>query len=152
MPRLVPTSEIGLSIPVTYVPARNTILLSLALAWAEVLEINDIYIGANARDYSGYPDCRPEYLVAFEKLANLATKASIEGSCNFRIHAPIINLTKAETIGKGVELGVNFGLTHSCYDPAPDGRACGICEACILRRQGFQEAGIDDPTEYAGDE
>ncbi len=152
VPRRVPTSEIGLSIPVTYVPARNTILLSLALAWAEVLEINDIYIGANARDYSGYPDCRPEYLVAFEKLANLATKASIEGSCNFRIHAPIINLTKAETIGKGVELGVNFGLTHSCYDPAPDGRACGICEACILRRQGFQEAGIDDPTEYAGDE
>ena len=152
VPRLVPASEIGASIPATYVPARNTILLSLALAWAEVLEINDIYIGANARDYSGYPDCRPEYLVAFEKLANLATKASIEGSCNFRIHAPIINLTKAETIGKGMELGVNFGLTHSCYDPAPDGRACGICEACILRRQGFQEAGIDDPTEYAGDE
>jgi 7-cyano-7-deazaguanine synthase len=152
VPRMVPASEIGASIPATYVPARNTILLSLALAWAEVLEINDIYIGANARDYSGYPDCRPEYLVAFEKLANLATKASIEGSCNFRIHAPIINLTKAETIGKGMELGVNFGLTHSCYDPAPDGRACGTCEACILRRQGFQEAGIDDPTEYAGDE
>ena len=148
----VPASEIGASIPATYVPARNTILLSLALAWAEVLEINNIYIGANARDYSGYPDCRPEYLVAFEKLANLATKASIEGSCNFRIHAPIINLTKAETIGKGMELGVNFGLTHSCYDPAPDGRACGTCEACILRRQGFQEAGINDPTEYAGDE
>jgi len=149
-----PTSaeQIGASIPVTYVPARNTILLSLALAWAEVLEVNDIYIGANARDYSGYPDCRPEFLAAFEKLANLATKASMEGSRTFRIHAPIIDLTKAETIAKGMEMGVNFSLTHSCYDPAPDGRACGICDACILRRQGFQEAGIDDPTEYAGDE
>jgi 7-cyano-7-deazaguanine synthase len=152
VPHPVSPEEIGANIPVTYVPARNTILLSLALAWAEVLELNDIYIGANVRDYSGYPDCRPAYLAAFEKLANLATKASIEGSCNFRIHAPIINLTKAETIGKGVELGVNFGLTHSCYDPAPTGLACGICDACILRRQGFQEAGIDDPTEYTGDE
>lgn len=144
--------EIGRGIPSTYVPARNTILLSLALAWAEVLELNDIYIGANARDYSGYPDCRPEYLAAFEKLARLATKASVEGGREFRVRAPIINLTKAETISKGMELGVNFGLTHSCYDPAPDGRACGICDACILRRQGFQQAGIDDPTEYAGED
>ena len=152
VPHPASPEEIGASIPVTYVPARNTILLSLALAWAEVLEVNDIYIGANARDYSGYPDCRPEYLAAFEKLANLATKGSVEGSRTFRIHAPIIDLTKAETIGKGMEMGVNFSLTHSCYDPAPDGRACGICDACILRRQGFQEAGIDDPTEYAGDE
>jgi 7-cyano-7-deazaguanine synthase len=144
--------EIGNSIPSTYVPARNTILLSLALAWAEVLEVNDIYIGANARDYSGYPDCRPEYLRAFEALAKLATKASIEGKREFRINAPIINLTKAETISKGMELGVNFGLTHSCYDPTPEGRACGICDACILRRQGFQQAGIEDPTEYAGND
>ena len=142
----------GGSIPITYVPARNTVLLSLALAWAEVLEVSDIYIGANARDYSGYPDCRPEFLAAFEKLANLATRAGVEGGREFRIHAPIINLTKAETIRKGMELGVNFSLTHSCYDPAPDGRACGICDACILRRQGFQGAEIEDPTDYAGDD
>jgi len=147
-----PTSpeEIGNTIPVTYVPARNTILLSLALAWAEVLEVNDLFIGANARDYSGYPDCRPEYLETFEKLANLATRAGVEGGREFRIHAPIINLTKAETIRKGMELGVNFSFTHSCYDPTAEGRACGICDACILRRQGFQQAGIDDPTDYAG--
>jgi 7-cyano-7-deazaguanine synthase len=144
--------EIGRTIPATYVPARNTILLSLALAWAEVLELNDIYIGATARDYSGYPDCRPEYLEAFERLANLATKASIEGRCEFRIHAPIVHLSKAEIISKGMELGVNFSLTHSCYDPAPDGRACGICDACILRRRGFQGAGVEDPTEYASDD
>lgn len=152
----VPHSEdaeaIGASIPATYVPARNTILLSLALAWAEVLELTDIYIGANVRDYSGYPDCRPEYLALFERLANLATKAGIEDGREFKIHAPIINLTKAETIRKGMELGVNFSLTHSCYDPAPEGRACGICDACILRRQGFRGAGVEDPTEYAGDE
>jgi len=143
--------EIGRTIPATYVPARNTILLSLALAWAEVLEVNDIYIGANARDYSGYPDCRPEYLEAFENLANLATKAGVEGEREFRIHAPILRLTKADIITRGMELGVNFGLTHSCYDPTPDGRACGICDACILRRQGFQNAGVEDPTDYAGD-
>jgi len=152
VPHVDDPDTIGESIPVTYVPARNTILLSLALAWAEVLELTDIYIGANARDYSGYPDCRPEYLAAFEKLANLATKASTEGGREFRIHAPIIKLTKAETITKGMELGVNFSLTHSCYDPTPDGRACGICDACILRRQGFQQAGVEDPTEYAGDD
>ena len=142
--------EIGTTIPATYVPARNTIFLSLALAWAEVLEVTDLYIGANARDYSGYPDCRPEYLEAFEQLANLATRASVQGGREFRVHAPIIRLTKAETIRKGMELGVNFGFTHSCYDPTPDGHACGICEACILRRQGFRQAGIEDPTEYAG--
>ena len=150
----VPAAEeaerIGGSIPVTYVPARNTILLALALAWAEVLEVADIYIGANVRDYSGYPDCRPEFLSAFEDLANLATKAGIEGGRRFTIHAPLIDLTKAEIISKGMELGVNFALTHSCYDPAPDGRACGICDACILRQQGFRGAGIEDPTEYAG--
>ena len=143
--------EIGNSIPSTYVPARNTILLSLALAWAEVLEVNEIFIGANARDYSGYPDCRPEYLEAFENLANLATRAGVEGGREFYIRAPIVNLTKAEIISKGMELGVNFGLTHSCYDPAPDDRACGICDACILRRLGFQQAGIEDPTAYAED-
>jgi 7-cyano-7-deazaguanine synthase len=150
VPHPAGAEEIGSSIPVTYVPARNTILLSLALAWAEVLELTDIFIGANARDYSGYPDCRPEYLEAFENLANLATKASVEGGREFRVHAPIINLTKAETIQKGMELGVNFAATHSCYDPTADGRACGICDACILRRQGFQQAGIEDPTDYAG--
>jgi len=140
--------EIGRSIPATYVPARNTILLSLALAWAEVLEVTDIYIGANARDYSGYPDCRPEFLEAFENLANLATRAGVEKNREFRVHAPILRLTKAEIITRGMELGVNFGLTHSCYDPSPDGRACGICDACILRRQGFQDAGVEDPTDY----
>lgn len=144
--------QIGGPIPATYVPARNTILLSLALAWAEVLEVYDIYIGANIRDYSGYPDCRPEFLTAFEELANVATRASTEGGRSFTIHAPLINLTKAEIIRKGMELGVNFALTHSCYDPAPDGRACGICDACILRQQGFREAGIEDPTEYAGND
>ena len=148
-------AAIGRSIPVTYVPARNTILLALALAWAEVLDVVDIYIGANARDYSGYPDCRPEFLRAFEELANVATKAGTEGDDRYTIHAPIIDLTKGEIIGKGMELGVNFSLTHSCYDPSPEGRACGICDACILRRQGFREAGIEDPTEYTeyvGDE
>ncbi len=150
VPHPATAEEIGNSIPATYVPARNTILLSLALAWAEVLEINDLYIGANARDYSGYPDCRPEYLATFEKLANLATKASVEGGREFRVHAPIINLTKAETINRGMELGVNFSFTHSCYDPTPEGSACGICDACILRRQGFRQAGIEDPTDYAG--
>jgi 7-cyano-7-deazaguanine synthase len=140
--------EIGSRIPSTYVPARNTILLSLALAWAEVLDVVDIFIGANARDYSGYPDCRPEYIEAFERLANLATRAGTEGGREFRVHAPVIHMSKAQIIAKGMELGVNFALTHSCYDPAPDGRACGICDACILRRQGFQQAGVDDPTAY----
>lgn len=142
------TDEIGARIPSTYVPARNTVLLALALAWAEVLDVDDIFIGANARDYSGYPDCRPEYIEAFEKLANLATRAGAEGGREFRVHAPVIDMSKAQIIAKGMELGVNFALTHSCYDPAPDGRACGLCDACILRRQGFEQAGVDDPTSY----
>jgi 7-cyano-7-deazaguanine synthase len=136
-------------IPVTYVPARNTIFLSLALAWAEVLGAADIFIGVNALDYSGYPDCRPEYIEAFERLANLATKAGVEGKIKFRIQAPLIRLTKAEIIRKGLALGVDYGLTHSCYDPAPDGRACGQCDSCLLRKKGFREAGVPDPAAYA---
>ena len=135
-------------IPVTYVPARNTIFLSLALAWAEVLGAADIFIGVNALDYSGYPDCRPEYIEAFERLANLATKAGIEGKIKFRVQAPLIRLTKAEIIRRGLALGVDYSLTHSCYDPAPDGRACGQCDSCLLRKKGFREAGIPDPTRY----
>ena len=135
-------------IPVTYVPARNTIFLSLALAWAEVLGAADIFIGVNALDYSGYPDCRPEYIEAFERLANLATKAGVEGKMKFRIQTPLIRLTKAEIIRKGLALGVDYGLTHSCYDPAPDGRACGQCDSCLLRKKGFREAGLPDPIAY----
>jgi 7-cyano-7-deazaguanine synthase len=135
-------------IPVTYVPARNTIFLSYALAWAEVLEAADIFIGVNALDYSGYPDCRPEYIEAFERLANLATKAGVEGKIKFRIQAPLIRLTKAEIIRKGLALGVDYGLTHSCYDPAPDGQACGLCDSCLLRRKGFREVGLPDPVSY----
>ena len=136
-------------IPVTYVPARNTIFLSLALAWAEVLGAADIFIGVNALDYSGYPDCRPEYIEAFERLANLATKAGVEGKIKFRVQAPLIRLTKAEIIRKGLALGVDYSLTHSCYDPAPDGRACGQCDSCLLRRKGFREVGLPDPVSYA---
>ena len=136
------------SIPVTYVPARNTIFLSFALAWAEVLGSADIFIGVNALDYSGYPDCRPEYLRAYETMARLATKAGVEGS-PVRIHAPLIDLTKAEIIRLGTELGIDYAVTISCYDPTPDGRACGTCDACRLRQKGFAEAGIDDPTRYA---
>lgn len=132
-------------IPVTYVPARNTVFLSFALAWAEVLECSDIFIGVNALDYSGYPDCRPEYIEAFEHMANLATRAGVEGRTRMRIHAPLIHLTKAEIVRLGRELGVDFALTHSCYDPAPDGRSCGECDSCILRRKGFLEAGLPDP-------
>jgi 7-cyano-7-deazaguanine synthase len=135
-------------IPVTYVPARNTIFLSYALAWAEVLEAADIFIGVNALDYSGYPDCRPEYIEAFERLANLATKAGVEAKIKFRIQAPLIRLTKAEIIRKGLALGVDYSLTHSCYDPAPDGRACGQCDSCLLRRKGFREVGLPDPVSY----
>jgi len=135
-------------IPVTYVPARNTIFLSYALAWAEVLEAADIFIGVNALDYSGYPDCRPEYIEAFERLANLATKAGVEGKIKFRIQAPLIRLTKAEIIRKGLALGVDYSLTHSCYDPAPDGRACGQCDSCLLRKKGFCEVGLPDPASY----
>jgi 7-cyano-7-deazaguanine synthase len=141
-------SALSEGIPVTYVPARNTIFLSYALAWAEVLGAEEIFIGVNALDYSGYPDCRPEYLEAFERLANLATKAGVEGTMNFRIRAPLIGLTKAEIIRKGISLGVDYGLTRSCYDPAPDGRACGQCDSCLLRKKGFREAGLPDPTPY----
>ena len=132
------------SIPVTYVPARNTVFLSLALAWAEALGVFDIGIGANALDYSGYPDCRPEYLRAFEATANLATKAGVQGH-RFHIHAPLLAMTKAEIIRRGLELGVDYSLTHSCYDPDPSGRACGHCDSCVLRAKGFAEAGAIDP-------
>lgn len=135
-------------IPVTYVPARNTVFLSLALGWAEVLNAADIFIGVNAVDYSGYPDCRPAFIAAFEGLANLATKAGVEGASRFRIHAPLIDLTKADIIRRGVELGVDYGLTVSCYQANEEGRACGKCESCRLRREGFIEAGISDPTRY----
>ncbi|TRO80529.1 7-cyano-7-deazaguanine synthase QueC [Trichloromonas acetexigens] len=135
-------------IPVTYVPARNTIFLSFALGWAEVLGAFDIYIGVNALDYSGYPDCRPEYIAAFETLANLATRAGVEGSGRYRIHTPLISLTKAEIIRKGLDLGVDYALTHSCYDPTPDGLACGRCDSCRLRLKGFAEAGVPDPVRY----
>ncbi len=140
---------IGRGIPVTYVPARNTIFLSYALGWAEVLGISDIFIGANAVDYSGYPDCRPEYLTAFEKMANLATRAGVEGSRKFKLHAPLINLTKAGIIKKGLSLGMDYSLTHSCYDPSPGGKACGRCDSCRIRRKGFREAGVSDPIEAA---
>jgi 7-cyano-7-deazaguanine synthase len=131
-------------IPSTYVPARNTVLLSLALAWAEVLGARDIGIGANALDYSGYPDCRPEYLAVFEQLASLATRAGVEGA-RFRIHAPLLQMTKADIIRTGVSLGLDYGLTHSCYDPSPAGQACGRCDSCVLRAKGFAEAGVVDP-------
>jgi 7-cyano-7-deazaguanine synthase len=135
-------------IPVTYVPARNTVFLSLALAFAETLPAADIFLGVNALDYSGYPDCRPEYIEAFERLANLATKAGVEGTLEFKIHAPLIAMSKAQIIRRGHELGVDYALTHSCYDPSPAGRACGRCDSCQLRRKGFAEAGLVDPLEY----
>jgi 7-cyano-7-deazaguanine synthase len=144
----VPKEGVGSDIPVTYVPARNTVFLSFALGWAEVLGARDIYIGVNALDYSGYPDCRPEYIAAFETMANLATKAGVEGS-RFRIHTPLIALTKAEIIHRGVQLGVDYGLTHSCYDPTPEGLSCGRCDSCRLRLKGFAEAGLTDPIPYA---
>jgi 7-cyano-7-deazaguanine synthase len=132
-------------IPVTYVPARNTIFLAIALAWAETLGAEDIFIGVTAIDWSGYPDCRPEYIAAFERLANLATKAAVEGRSRFRIHAPLIRLSKAQILGRGTELGVDYALTWSCYDPRPDRRPCGACDSCILRAKGFAEAGLADP-------
>jgi 7-cyano-7-deazaguanine synthase len=137
-------AEMGEGIPVTYVPARNTIFLSFALAWAETLESSDIFIGVNALDYSGYPDCRPEYIEAYERMANLATRAGVEGRTRLKIHTPLIALTKAGIVKLANELGVPFGLTHSCYDPGPGGRPCGQCDACLLRAKGFQEAGIAD--------
>jgi 7-cyano-7-deazaguanine synthase len=135
-------------IPVTYVPARNTIFLSYALAWAEVLKCFDIFIGVNALDYSGYPDCRPEYIDAFQTMANLATKSGVEGDKSLTIHTPLLNLTKADIIHKGVNLGVDYGLTHSCYNPDITGISCGKCDACILRLKGFKEAGLADPISY----
>ena len=138
--RAIDTAEI----PTTYVPARNTVFLSLALAWAEVVGAHDIVIGANALDYSGYPDCRPEYLEAFERLAALATRAGVEGA-PLRIHAPLLHMSKADIIRAGLSLGLDYGLTHSCYDPGPDGRPCGACDSCVLRAKGFAEAGAEDP-------
>ena len=139
------TKEMAHGIPITYVPARNTIFLAYALAWAEVLGANDIFLGVNALDYSGYPDCRPEYIAAFEKMANLATKAGVEGRQALKIHTPLIALSKAEIIRLGRELGVDYGLTSSCYDPSPMGAPCGQCDSCLLRQKGFRENGIDDP-------
>jgi 7-cyano-7-deazaguanine synthase len=139
----------GTGIPVTYVPARNTIFLSHALAWAEVLESQDIFIGVNVYDSSGYPDCRPQFVEAFERLANLATKAGVEGRSRLTIHTPLIRLTKAQIVQRGAALGVDFGLTWSCYEPQPDGRACGACDSCLLRQKGFAEAGLRDPVPTA---
>jgi 7-cyano-7-deazaguanine synthase len=140
--------EIGQGIPITYVPARNTVLLSLALGYAEVVDAFDLFIGANAIDYSGYPDCRPEFLAQFERLANLATKAAVEGRGTFRVHAPLIHWTKSDIIREGIRLGVDYGLTLSCYDPDEQGRACGRCDSCRLRLKGFQEAALIDPARY----
>jgi 7-cyano-7-deazaguanine synthase len=141
------TAEMGEGIPVTYVPARNTVFLSFALAWAEVLEADHIFIGVNALDYSGYPDCRPEYIAAFENMANLATKRGVEGH-RLRIHTPLIALTKAEIIKRGLDFGVDYGVTRSCYDPTPAGEACGQCDSCQLRLKGFAENGQSDPAPY----
>jgi len=138
-------AEMAGAIPVTYVPARNTVFLSFALAWAEVLGASDIFIGVNALDYSGYPDCRPEYIEAYERMANLATKAGVEGRTRIRIHTPLIRLSKAEIVKLGRDLSLDFGLTHSCYDPDQAGRPCGQCDSCVLRRKGFEEAGMVDP-------
>jgi 7-cyano-7-deazaguanine synthase len=135
-------------IPITYVPARNTIFLAYALAWSEVLDTPHIFIGVNAIDYSGYPDCRPEYIQAFEQMANLATKAGVEGHYQLQIHTPLSQMTKADIILKGIQLGVDYGLTHSCYDPDESGNACGHCDSCLLRKKGFTDAGVADPTRY----
>jgi 7-cyano-7-deazaguanine synthase len=145
VPKDRPADEIAHGIPITYVPARNTVFLSLALAYAESIGAADVFLGVNAIDYSGYPDCRPEYLAAFTAMANLATKASVEGRLRYTIHAPLIRWTKAEIIRRGIELGVDYGLTHSCYDPDPSGASCGRCDSCLLRRKGFAEAGVEDP-------
>ncbi|MHB9028971.1 MAG: 7-cyano-7-deazaguanine synthase QueC [Candidatus Latescibacterota bacterium] len=147
IPRNRSGNEISEGIPITYVPARNTIFLSYALAWAETLGAHDIFVGVNAIDYSGYPDCRPEFIEAFEHLANLATKEGVEGR-KFSIHAPLIHMTKAGIIRTGMSLGVDYSLTHSCYDPSPEGEACGVCDSCTLRKKGFLEAGVPDPVRY----
>ena len=149
VPKDRPYEEMERGIPVTYVPARNTVFLSLALGFAEVVGAFDIFLGVNVLDYSGYPDCRPEYIEQFEKLANLATKAGVEGKGRFHIHAPLIRMTKAEIIREGFRLGVDYSLTHSCYEPAADGRACGRCDSCRLRLKGFAEAGLTDPIAYS---
>jgi 7-cyano-7-deazaguanine synthase len=149
VPKARSEREMKSGIPVTYVPARNTIFLSYALAWAEVIEASDIFIGVNAIDYSGYPDCRPEYIEAFERMANLATKAGVEGRTRISIHTPLVRMTKADIIRRGIELGIDYGMTHSCYDPSSDGLACGQCDSCLLRRKGFREAGLPDPTRYS---
>ena len=148
VPKDRPLEDMANGIPVTYVPARNTIFLSFALAWAEVLGANDIFMGVNALDYSGYPDCRPEYIEAYQRMANLATKAGVEGRQRLTIHTPLIHLTKAQIIQKGLELGVDYGLTMTCYDPSPTGEACGHCDACLLRLKGFVENGMVDPAPY----
>ena len=148
VPKSRPTQAMAHGIPPTYVPARNTIFLAYALAWAEVIGAHDIFIGVNAIDYSGYPDCRPEFISAFEEMANVATKAGVEGA-QFNLHAPLIKLTKAEIISKANSLGVDFSITHSCYDPTADGRACGECDSCQLRLNGFADAGLIDPVKYA---
>ena len=148
VPKARPATEIGEGIPVTYVPARNTIFLSFALGWSEVLGAKDIFIGVNALDYSGYPDCRPEYIESFERMANLATKAGVEDAMPLRIHAPLLELTKAEIIQWGQRLGVDYGRTCTCYDPGPNGEACSTCDACLVRLKGFEEAGIVDPITY----
>lgn len=145
VPKDRPVAEMSHGIPITYVPARNTIFLSFALAWAETLGASDVFIGVNALDYSGYPDCRPEYIAAYEKMANLATKAGVEGAQHLRIHTPLIQLTKAEIIQRGIDLGVDYGLTSSCYDPSSIGAPCRKCDSCLLRQKGFAEAGVGDP-------
>jgi 7-cyano-7-deazaguanine synthase len=149
VPKDRPDAAVGEDIPVTYVPARNTIFLSFALAWAEVLGSQDLFIGVNALDYSGYPDCRPEYIAAFERMARLATRAGVEGG-ELTVHVPLIDMSKQEIIARGLELGVDFGLTSSCYDPTPEGIACGRCDACRLRLKGFGESGLTDPAGYHG--
>jgi 7-cyano-7-deazaguanine synthase len=149
VPKDATVESMAAEIPVTYVPARNTIFLSYALAWAEVLQSSDIFIGVNAIDYSGYPDCRPEYIDAFQRMANLATKAGVQGITHIKIQTPLINMTKAEIIQKGIELGIDYTLTHSCYYPSSQGLACGRCDSCILRIKGFKDAGIPDPTRYS---
>jgi 7-cyano-7-deazaguanine synthase len=148
VPKNRKAAEMSEAIPVTYVPARNTIFLSFALAWAEILGSEDIFIGVNALDYSGYPDCRPEYIAAFERMANLATKAGVEGKQKLKIHTPLIQMTKTQIIEKGLDLGADYSLTHSCYDPSEAGEACGECDSCLLRLKGFREAGIPDPAKY----
>lgn len=148
VPKSRDMEQMGRDIPVTYVPARNTIFLSYALAWAEVIGANDIFIGVNALDYSGYPDCRPEYIAAYEQMANLATKAGVEGRQKLKIHTPLIKMNKAQIIQKGIELEVDYSMTHSCYDPQATGEACGECDSCLLRLKGFRDAGVSDPVRY----